>query len=121
MSRLLRVLAAVAALVFGALCGAATLLVHSSWWGLVLGGGAGLAVSLAVPRGWVRFAYAVGWGVVVGWASAQQVERDRLVLIQSDGAGYALLVVTMVLVMLSIVTAPPPRRRAVATPLDPPS
>ncbi len=92
----------------GATTAYAAVLLHSHWWGLVLGLAACACLLVAIPgRWWGRLAFALGWVVVVGRASIPRGEGDYLVA--ADATGYTFLVATLVVVMGSLVTLGRPR------------
>lgn len=83
-------------LVVGAVTGMAAVLLHTYWWGLVLGLAATLATAMALPGAWWgRLPFALGWVVALGYALVQRPEGDFLVA--DGGAGYVLLVAGLVL------------------------
>lgn len=104
-----RVASAVCLLVVGAVVGLAAVAVHAYWWGLLLAVAAGVAGVLALPAGLARVAYVVGWLVPVGLAVVPRPEGDYA--IAGDLAGYTLLGVCVVLVILALATLPIRQRR----------
>ncbi len=106
---LTRIVLALGLAVAGAVTAVAVVAVHPHWWGLALGLGAGVAVVLALPaRWWCRPCYAGGWAAMVGYLSVPRPEGDYAVA--SDLPGYALLVGTFALVLLSLLTLRPTPR-----------
>jgi len=100
-----RWLLAPVALVAGAVTGLASVAVHQAawgWWGLAVA--APLAAALALPAGWLRCAFVVGWVVVLGRGAVPRPEGDYLV--SGSPAGYALLGSGLGLVCLAAATLP---------------
>lgn len=110
MSRARTAVAGAGLLVLGAAVGTATVWVHPVGWGLALGAAATLAALVAAPAGWRRLAYGVGWVVAAGWFVFARPEGDFV--ISSDPAGYAVLGLGLVVVVLVVATVPGPRRRS---------
>jgi len=109
----LAVLLSLLLVLLGAAVGLAVVGVHQSWPLLGLGVAAVVAVLVALPQAWwSRLPFAVGFAVVVVLAMVPRAEGDYLV--GSDAPGYALLVLTLALVLAAVVTLPrpPSRRRA---------
>lgn len=103
----MRALAAIGLLVVGALTGIATIALHQLAWGFVLASAATFATAYALPAGWwSRLAFVVGWVGMAGWLSMPRSEGDYLV--SSDPAGYAVLVLGLVLLVFGIATLPRP-------------
>ena len=96
------VAALVAALCVGVVSGAATVLVHTSWWSMALGLAAALTTVLWL-RGAAQVGFALGWAVVVGRASAPRPEGDYLV--SADPPGWTFLACSLVLVVGALVAA----------------
>lgn len=101
-------LAAVAALVVGAVSGAAATLLHSYWWGLLLALGTGLVVLAWLPAGGVRLAFAVGWCVPVARGVLERPGGGFL--IGSDALGWSFLAGTAVLLGAALSTVGARRR-----------
>jgi hypothetical protein len=100
-----RLVAAAALLVAGAVTGVATVALHELWWGLVLATAAVLAAVVALPAGWwTRLAFVVGFDLVVGWLTFPRAEGDYLV--SQDLQGYAVLVLGVVLLVGAMATLP---------------
>ncbi|WP_295658740.1 hypothetical protein [uncultured Nocardioides sp.] len=96
-------LLAVPSLLLGSATAYAAVLVHTRWWGLLLGLAACACTLVALPgRWWGRLAFAAGWVAVVALAALPRAEGDYLVA--ADTAGYSLLVATLVVVLGSLVT-----------------
>lgn len=105
----MKVVAAVALLAAGAATALATVAVHQMWWGLLLGAAATAAALLALPRGWwSRTPFGLGWAFFVAWVAAPRSEGDFA--ISSDSAGYALLLLALVVLVWSVTTLPRPGR-----------
>jgi hypothetical protein len=103
-------LRAVVTLALGLVVGVSAVGVHQWWVMLVVGSAAALAVVLALPRAWwSRPPFVAGFTAAVALGSLPRSEGDYLV--GADGPGYALLGVTLVLVLLAVVTLPRPRWR----------
>ena len=85
----------------------ATVAVHQSWWGLLLGLTATGATVAGIGRGWTtRLPFGVGWAGTVAWLAPGRPEGDYL--IGSDVAGYAVLAAALVVVVWSVATLPRP-------------
>lgn len=102
----------------GVVVGAASVLTHGRTPGLVLAVVASLAALAALPPGWCRLAFALGWDGVLGYVLLPQPAGDYLV--SSDVRGYVLLVLGLLLLLFAVITLVPPRR-AVTTSSDAPS
>lgn len=88
-----RALTALALLVAGLLTGVSAVVLHSLWWGMLLGPVAMAALLVALPRGWwTRPPAVLGWLVAVGLGSVPRREGDYLVA--GDLAGYTLLAIS---------------------------
>jgi hypothetical protein len=84
--------AAVAVLSLGAgvVVGCAAVLLHSYWWGLLVGILATAALMVAIPGGWWRrLPFALGWVAVVLLLAGERSEGD--VLVAQTTSGYLLL------------------------------
>jgi hypothetical protein len=104
-----RALAAIGLLVVGALTGIATIALHQLAWGFVLASAATFATAYALPAGWwSRLAFVVGWVGSVGWLTVPRAEGDYVV--GQDAAGYAVLGLGLVLLVVGVATLPRPRR-----------
>lgn len=100
---------AVGLLVAGAATGLATVALHDLAWGLPLAVAATVATLVALPAGWwSRLAYVVGWDAMVAWLTVPRPEGDYL--LSQDVAGYAVLGLGLVLLVVGIGTLPRPRR-----------
>lgn len=101
----MRLLAAAGLLLAGAVTGVATVALHELWWGLALAVAAVLAAVVALPAGWwSRLAFVVGFDVTVGWLTAPRSEGDYLV--SQDVQGYAVLALSVALLVGALVTLP---------------
>jgi hypothetical protein len=94
-------------LLAGIALGVLTVAVYQWWWGLLLGAAATLAVALATPAGWgTRLPFALGFGGVAALMAVPRGEGDYL--LTSSAAGYAVLGLALVVLMLAIATLPKP-------------
>jgi hypothetical protein len=94
-------------LLTGAAGGLATVLLHQLGWGLALGLAAALATTLALPRGWARVAFVLGWAATVGRATVPRAEGDYLV--PGNSSGYLLLAGSFVVLLIALATSAPAR------------
>lgn len=91
-------------LALGAVVGLATVVLHQTWALLVLAAAACVAVLVALPRAWwSRPAFVAGFGLLVLRALLPRPEGDFLVA--ADPAGYALLGLTLGLVVAGLAGA----------------
>ncbi|WP_193608875.1 DUF6113 family protein [Nocardioides lijunqiniae] len=105
----MRALVALGLLVLGAATGLATVVLHSAWWGLMLGVAATAASLAALPPGWwARTAFGLAWAVTVGYFSVRLGEGDYLV--SANLPGYLLLGGAMAVLVVSLATLPRPGR-----------
>jgi len=96
-----------ATLLAGIALGVLTVAVYQWWWGLLLGAAATLAVALATPAGWgTRLPFALGFDGVAALMAVPRGEGDYL--LTSSAAGYAVLGLALVVLMLAIATLPKP-------------
>ena len=101
----LRILAAAALLLAGAVSGMAAVLVHARWWGAPLVVAAVVATLLALPGGWwSRGAFSAGWVAALGYALVPRPEGDFL--LAATPRGYVLLGTGLVVVVWAIGTLP---------------
>ena len=105
-------------LLTGAAAGLATVLLHQLGWGLALGLAAALTTTLALPRGWTRAAFMVGWAATVAWATVPRAEGDYLV--PANASGVLLLGGSFVVLLAALATSAPARAPR-EDPGDPPS
>jgi hypothetical protein len=91
-----------AALLVGAVSGAAGTLLHQRWWGLVLALTTGLVVLAWLPAGGVRLAFALGWCLPVARGSLERPGGG--ILVAGDAAGWSLLAGSFVLLAAAVVT-----------------
>jgi hypothetical protein len=97
------------ALLAGVAAGVASVAVHQWWWGLLLAAAAALLVVVAAPPGWAtRLPFALGFAGAVGLLAVPRGEGDYLVA--ATGAGYAVLGLALVVLMVAIATLPRPGR-----------
>jgi len=105
----MRVLLGLVLLVVGAVTGLATVAVHGHTWGLVLAVVAVPAALLAVGPGWAtRPPFALGFVAVVVRLAVPRPEGDFMVA--ADLPGYALLALTLAVVVVAVATLPRPAR-----------
>jgi len=97
----------------GGFSGVAAVAFHSDWQGWLLGVAGATAALVALPAGWLRTGFGVGWVLVLLVAAMGRSEGDWA--ISSDLAGYGLLGAG--LLHLGFVTATLPLRRP--NPVDP--
>lgn len=94
----------------GTVVALSTVALHQSWGFLALAVVTCAAVFVALPRAWwSRLPFAAGFALLVLRGMLPRAEGDYL--IAADAAGYALLGLTLVLVVAAIVTLPRPQRR----------
>ena len=99
---LLRITGALAALLVGAVSGAAGTLLHQRWWGLLLALVTGLVVLAWLPAGGVRLAFALGWCVPVLRGALERPGGGFL--ISADAAGWSFLAGSLVLLVAALAT-----------------
>ena len=99
-----------AALLVGALSGAAGTLLHQRWWGLALALVTGLVVLAWLPPGTGRVAFAVGWWVPVLRGALERPAGGFL--IGADAPGWSFLAGSAVLLLASLATVASRRGRA---------
>ncbi|MDT9594059.1 hypothetical protein RDV89_13330 [Nocardioides zeae] len=110
-SRGQRVLAGVAALLAGAMTGLSAVVVHSSWWGLLLAVAGTVAALVVAPAAlWARGPFVLGWVGLVLLAVAPRREGDYLVAASTNG--YVLLALTFGVALVGIVAVARGGRRA---------
>ncbi|WP_299052283.1 hypothetical protein [uncultured Nocardioides sp.] len=103
-------LAALGLLVAGSVTGVAAVALHTRGWGFALLALATLATLLALPPGWTtRVAFALGWEVVVLRATLAKGPGGDVV-VSADLAGYALLLVALVVALAAVLTLAVRRR-----------
>lgn len=96
----LRVTAALALLLVGAVTGLAGVLLHGRWWGLALVAVVTLAAAWLLPgRWWARVPFVLGWVLLVMVALRGRPEGDFLVA--STLQGYLFLGTGAVLALLA--------------------
>jgi hypothetical protein len=105
-----RILAAAGLLVVGAVTGVAAVALHDLVWGFVLAAAATVVTVLALPGGWLRLGFVLGWVAVVGWLTVPRAEGDYL--ISQDWQGYALLGIGVAVLVAGVATLPRPRAPA---------
>lgn len=99
----------VAALLIGLTTGVASLMLHEkSWAWLVLTLAAPAATAVALPAGWLRCGFGLGWIAMVFVAVQGRPEGDYVVL--ASPRGYTLLVFCLLLLVGLVVTLPVRRR-----------
>ncbi|QZY28480.1 hypothetical protein [Nocardioides coralli] len=103
----LRVVAAPALLLVGAVTGVAAVAVHATWWGLPLVLVGLVAALAAVGPGWLtRLPFALGFAAAVGVAVVPRAEGD--VAVSADAPGWSLLLVALAVAAVAVVTLPRP-------------
>lgn len=101
----------------GAATGVAVVALHPLWWGLLLGAVAVVSATVALPAGWwTRLPFGAGFALATVVFAVGRPEGDFVV--SADFAGYALIGLVLVVLVLSLVTLPRPGRGsgAVGTP-----
>jgi len=96
--------------IVGAATGLCAVAEYSRTWGLALAVSASLAAVYAVPAGWLRCGYVVGWLVPLALAQLGRPEGDWALM--ANGHGYALLLTGLSLLTYAVATVPPRRRNA---------
>ncbi|MDN4172413.1 hypothetical protein QWY28_05625 [Nocardioides sp. SOB77] len=110
----LLVAAAVACAALGLAVAVATVALHQLWWGLLLGAAAAVAAVLALPARWsTRPPFAVAYAA--GLAAVLQERPEGDFVVPAGGAGYLLLGLALVLLVVSFATLPRPGRAAPAS------
>ncbi len=103
---------AIGCLVLGVAAAGAAVLVHTLWWGWILGIGAGFATAVWLPRvWWARVPFCGAWTGTVLWLTPAR--SDGSYLIGTDLAGYALLLAGMALMFVGLTGLLPPRVQGV--------
>jgi hypothetical protein len=102
---------AAASLLGGAVVGMFSVVVHDWTWGLALALAATAATIVALPAGWARLPFALGWTAAVGLLSVARPEGDFLVA--QDTRGVILVVSAPAVIVAGFVgllnrKAPPP-------------
>ena len=111
MTTALRAGLAVLSLLGGAATGLAAVAVHATAWGWPLAVVCVLVVALALPPSWWgRPVFCAAWAATVFVLSAPRPDGDYLV--SGDLAGYALLLVAVVIVLVGVATLVSGRARA---------
>jgi hypothetical protein len=96
-------------LLAGVAAGVASVAVYQWWWGLALAVAATLLTLLSAPAGWgTRLPFAAGFAGAILLLAVPRGEGDYLV--GSTVAGYAVLALALVVVMISVATLPRPGR-----------
>jgi hypothetical protein len=104
----LRAVAAVALLLAGAATAVAAVAVHTLWWGLPLVAVGLVAALAAVGPGWLtRLPFALGFAAAIGVAVLPRAEGD--IVVAAGGAGWLLLLVALVTLVVALATLPRPR------------
>ena len=115
----MRAASALLTLVGGAATGVAAVAVHATAWGWPLAVAAALAVAFALPPAWWgRPVFCGAWAVTVFALSAPRPDGDYLV--SGDVAGYGLLLVAVVMVLVGLAALVRGRARADAGTRPPP-
>ena len=104
----MRILAAAGLLLVGAGTGVAAVALHELVWGFVLAAAATAVTVFALPPGWLRMGFVLGWVAMVGWLTVPKPEGDYL--ISQDWQGYALLGIGIAILVAGVATLPRPAR-----------
>lgn len=119
MTLLVRLVAMLALVVAGACTGVAAVALHAEGWGWALGVVATLATVAALPgTWWARLPFCLAWAGVVLRLSMARAEGDFV--ISADRAGYGLIAVALVLVVIGVAVLVPGRARADTRPAGQP-
>lgn len=109
---------AVVLAVVGAVTGVAAIALHTRGWGFAFVAVATLTALLALPAGWsTRVALALGWEVPVLRAGLAEGPGGDVV-VSGDLAGYALLVLALVVALAAVLTLPTRRRTGARAPSE---
>ena len=104
----MRVAGALLLAVAGFLSGLATVAVHQSWWGLLLGLVATALALVALGPGWAtRLPFGVGWAALVTVVAPTRAEGDFV--LSASTSSYAVIAAAVVAVVWSVGTLPRPR------------
>ena len=94
-------------LLAGVAAAVAAVALYQWWWGLLLAAATTLLVLVAAPAGWgTRLPFALGFTGVVGLVALTRGEGDYL--ITASAAGYTVMGLALVVLMLAIATLPRP-------------
>lgn len=99
----LRLLVIAASLLLGAAVALCTVLLHDDWWGLLLGLATTGATLVALPGGWARMPFGVGWAAMTAYCLQKRPEGDFL--ISQDLAGWTVVVAAVVVLIVSMIGA----------------
>jgi hypothetical protein len=91
----------------GVTTGLSTMILHSHWWGLVLGLMTTAALLRAIPSRWFRAWCVVGWGSVLVTFVPARPEGDFLVSGNAQGLG--LIGGGVAVLLIGLVSGAPPR------------
>ncbi|HJQ04809.1 MAG TPA: hypothetical protein VJ872_05165 [Nocardioides sp.] len=111
MTWLLRGAVAAACLLLGGAVSLFTVALHGYAWGLVLGLVTTAATLVALPGGWARAPFALGWSMLVLYAMQVRPEGDFVVA--KDLSGWTLFGAAVVVLILGMIGA---RRRPPVVP-----
>jgi len=100
---LTRLLVALPSLALGAAIALFTVALHGYGWGLALGLVTTAACLVALPGGWARMPFGIGWAALVGVAVPTRPEGD--LVITQDAAGWVLLAAAAVVLVCSMIGA----------------
>ncbi|GAB3851230.1 hypothetical protein GCM10028801_00360 [Nocardioides maradonensis] len=106
-----RLVVAAATLLLGGAVSLFTVALHGYPWGLALGLMTTAATMVALPGGWARMPFALGWSALVVYASQVRPEGDFV--IAQDVAGWAVLVAAVVVLIAGMIGA---RKRSPVVP-----
>lgn len=100
-----RLLAAAVTLVLGAAVALGAVALHGYGWGLVLGLLTTVACLVALPGGWARLPFGIGWSVLVVSAAELRRPEGDVVIARDDRAGWVLLAAAVVVLVSSMIGA----------------
>ncbi len=104
----MKILVALGTFVLGLVVGVGSVALHRFWWGLLLAIAATATTAYALPPGWARISFAIGWVAIVG-CLAVPLDKGGYV-IEGDVRGYSLLGFAVALAVAAMVSLPPLRR-----------
>lgn len=99
-----------ASAVLGVAIAVAVVALHSLWWGMLLGLVTVVALLVALPAGWSRLPFAVGYAAVMLALTAVNPGGD--VIVAANARGWIVILSGMVALGLSVAGLRPPRRES---------